>query len=94
MSKIVALAAAAVILAAPAFAQQTKNTAEANFVDRAGTETGRAHLTADREGVLFEVEISGLTPRKWVATTASCARRSIPPWYASTMPSAASAAAR
>ena len=67
MSKIVALAAAAVVLAAPAFAQQTKNTAEADFVDRAGTETGRAHLTAGPEGVLFEVEISGLTPRKWVA---------------------------
>ena len=45
----------------------SKNTAEANFVDRSGTETGRAHLTAADGGVLFEVEVSGLTPRKWVA---------------------------
>jgi Cu-Zn family superoxide dismutase len=67
MSKIVALAAAMGIVAAPAFAQQTKNTAEANFTDRSGTEAGRAHLTASPEGVLFEMEVSGLAPRKWVA---------------------------
>ncbi|WP_337181726.1 superoxide dismutase family protein [Shinella sp.] len=70
MSKIVALAIAAGTLAAlgsPALAQQTKSTAEANFVDRSGTENGRAHLTAANDGVLFEVEVSGLTPRKWVA---------------------------
>lgn len=70
MSKIKALAATAGLLAAlgaPALAQQSKNTAEANFVDRSGTETGRAHLTAADGGVLFEVEVSGLTPRKWVA---------------------------
>lgn len=67
MLKIVALAAVAGIAAAPAFAQQTKDTAQADFVDRSGTETGRAHLTAGRDGVLFEVEVSGLTPRKWVA---------------------------
>ncbi|WP_411034999.1 superoxide dismutase family protein [Shinella sp. BYT-45] len=70
MLKIVALAAAAgtfAALGAPAFAQQAKDTAQANFVDRSGTETGRAHLTAANDGVLFEVEVSGLTPRKWVA---------------------------
>ncbi|MGQ3212846.1 MAG: superoxide dismutase family protein [Shinella sp.] len=70
MLKIVALAAAAgtfAALGAPAFAQQAKNTAQANFVDQSGKETGRAHLTAGNDGVLFEVEVSGLTPRKWVA---------------------------
>ena len=67
MLKIVALAAVAGIAAAPAFAKQTKDTAQADFIDRSGTETGRAHLTAGRDGVLFEVEVSGLTPRKWVA---------------------------
>ena len=69
MLKIVALAATASTLAAlgtPAFAQQTKNTAQADFVDRAGKETGRAHLTAGSDGVLFEMEISGLDPRKWL----------------------------
>lgn len=70
MLKIVALAAAVgafVALGAPAVAQQVKNTAQADFTDRSGTETGRAHLTAGNDGVLFEVEVSGLTPRKWVA---------------------------
>jgi len=70
MKKILGLAVVAgtlVALAAPALAQQAKSTAEANFLNRAGTETGRAHLTAGNDGVLFEVEISGLTPRKWVA---------------------------
>ncbi|HEV7251144.1 MAG TPA: superoxide dismutase family protein [Shinella sp.] len=68
--KIVALAAAAGTLAgfaSPAFAQQVKDTAQANFVDRSGKETGRAQITAGNDGVLFEVEISGLEPRKWVA---------------------------
>ncbi len=70
MWKIVTLATMAGTLAAfatPALAQQAKNTAEANFVDLKGKETGRAHLTAGNDGVLFEVEISGLEPRKWVA---------------------------
>ena len=70
MWKILTLALAAGTVAVsgtPAFAQQTKTTAEANFVDGAGKETGRAHLTAGRDGVLFEVEVSGLEPRKWVA---------------------------
>lgn len=69
MLKILALAVAAGTFAtgAPAFAQQAKNNAQANFVDRSGKETGRAHLTAANGGVLFEVEVSGLEPRKWVA---------------------------
>lgn len=70
MLKFLALAAAAGTLAglgAPAFAQQATDTAQANFVDGSGKETGRAHLTAGQDGVLFEVEVSGLEPRKWVA---------------------------
>jgi len=77
MWKIVALAAGTLaLLGTPALAQQAKGTAQADFVDRSGTETGRAHLTAGNDGVLFEVEVSGLTPRKWVALhiheTGSC----------------------
>ena len=70
MLKIVALVAAAGALAAPgvpAMAQQAKDTAQADFIDRSGTENGRATITAGRDGVLFEVEVSGLQPRKWVA---------------------------
>lgn len=69
MLKILALAAAVstVALASPALAQQAGNTAQADFVDKSGKETGRAHLTAASGGVLFEVEVSGLEPRKWVA---------------------------
>lgn len=70
MLKIIALAAAAgslVTLGTPVFAQQARDTAQANFVNRSGTETGRAQVTAGRDGVLFEVEVSGLEPRKWVA---------------------------
>ena len=70
MWKPFALAAATgalALLGGPSLAQQATDTARADFVDRSGKETGRAQLTAGREGVLFEVEISGLTPRKWVA---------------------------
>ncbi len=68
MWKIVALAAGTLAaLGMPALAQQASGTAQADFVDRSGTETGRAHLTAGNDGVLFEIEVSGLTPRKWVA---------------------------
>lgn len=70
MLKIITLAAAVGTLATlgtPAFAQQAKDTAQADFVDGSGKENGRAQVTAGRDGVLFEVEVSGLEPRKWVA---------------------------
>ena len=68
MLKIMALATVTLaVFGTPASAQQTTNTARADFVDRSGTEIGRAHITAGRDGVLFEVEISELAPRKWVA---------------------------
>lgn len=70
MCKPLALAAATAaiaLLCGPSFAQQAADTARADFVDRSGKEIGRAQLTAGSDGVLFEVEISGLPPRKWVA---------------------------
>ena len=60
MWRILTLATMAGALVTPALAQQAKTTAAANFVDLKGKETGRAHLTAGNDGVLFEVEISGL----------------------------------
>src|SRR5690606_13488141 len=50
-----------------ALAQQKSDTARADFIGRDGKETGRAQLTVGSNGVLFEVEISGLEPRKWMA---------------------------
>ena len=67
MKKTIALAAFAFAAAAFAVNAQDKQTATANFVDAKGKETGRAHLTSGNDGVLFEVEVSGLEPRRWVA---------------------------
>ncbi|PTM98751.1 superoxide dismutase family protein [Mycoplana dimorpha] len=58
--------AAALLFSASAFAQQS-NTAEADFLGLGGTESGRATLTETDGGVLFEIELSGMPPRKWVA---------------------------
>lgn len=54
-------------LATPASSQQAADTATAEFLGRSGTSAGRATLTAGPEGVLFEIEISGMPPRTWVA---------------------------
>lgn len=62
-----AMAGGLILSGASVFAQQMQDTAQADFIDRSGKETGRAHIMAGREGVLFEVEISGLPPVKWVA---------------------------
>jgi Cu-Zn family superoxide dismutase len=68
MLKIFALAAiAGTTVATPALSQQTKDTATAEFAAGSGAESGRATLTAGRDGVLFEIEITGLPARKWVA---------------------------
>jgi superoxide dismutase, Cu-Zn family len=58
--------AAALLVSASAFAQDS-NTAQANFLGLGGTESGRATLTQNDGGVLFEIELSGMPPRKWVA---------------------------
>jgi Cu-Zn family superoxide dismutase len=41
--------------------------AEARFVDLSGKESGIATLTQTPAGVLFQIEINGLPPGKWVA---------------------------
>lgn len=58
---------AAVLLAAPASYAQDSNTATAEFLGISGTDSGRATLTQSDGGVLFEIELSGVPPRKWVA---------------------------
>lgn len=50
-----------------AYAQQSSQTAIANFVGKNGKENGRAMLTAAKAGVLIDVDITGLPPGKWVA---------------------------
>ncbi len=55
------------VLATAAAAQQSSQTATAEFIGKDGKETGRATLTAGAKGVLFEVEISGLPQDTWVA---------------------------
>lgn len=67
MTRTFALAAFAAALAVPAFAQQSSQTATADFVGKNGKEAGRAALTAGKEGVLIEVEVTGLPPGTWVA---------------------------
>lgn len=54
-------------MTAAAAAQQTSQTATADFSGKDGKPTGRATLTAGGKGVLFEVEVSGLPSDRWVA---------------------------
>ncbi|OQP85756.1 superoxide dismutase [Rhizobium rhizosphaerae] len=53
--------------AAPAAAQSTSQTAMAEFVGKDGKSNGRAMLTAGKNGVLIEMELTDLPPGKWVA---------------------------
>ena len=57
---------AAVFAAAVAFAQDG-NSVRADFIGLSGGEAGRALLTESDSGVLFELDLTGLPPRKWVA---------------------------
>lgn len=59
--------ACAVGMAAAASAQQSSQTATAEFMGKDGTDIGRATLTAGGKGVLIEVEISNLPKGNWVA---------------------------
>lgn len=65
MKRILMAALCLPSLALPAFAQQTQ-TAVADFIGADGKETGRAALTQGKDGVLIEVEVSGLPPGTWV----------------------------
>ncbi len=67
MKMLLSTAAAAILLATPLAAQQTSQTAIANFVGKDGKETGRAALTDADKGVLIEMEVSDLPPGTWVA---------------------------
>jgi superoxide dismutase, Cu-Zn family len=67
MIRTIAVFAFAAGLATAAAAQQTSQTATADFMGKDGKETGRATLTTGGKGVLFEVEISGLPQDRWVA---------------------------
>jgi Cu-Zn family superoxide dismutase len=58
--------AATLAAAAPAAAQMQSQTAIANFIGKDGKETGRALLTAGKNGVLMEVEVTGLPAGTWV----------------------------
>lgn len=49
------------------FAQQSSQTATADFVGKDGKETGRAALTSARNGVFIEMEVTDLPSGKWVA---------------------------
>lgn len=67
MTRIASATLAAALLAAAAASAQDSNTAQAEFLGLGGTESGRATLTGSDGGVLFEIELTGLPPRKWVA---------------------------
>ncbi|NVP54299.1 superoxide dismutase family protein [Mycoplana rhizolycopersici] len=61
------LSLAAAALVANVATAQDSNTAQADFLGLGGSESGRATMTEGAGGVLFEIEVSGLPPRKWVA---------------------------
>lgn len=67
MTRIAAATLVAVLFATSGSFAQDSNTAQADFLGLAGTESGRATLTGSDGGVLFEIELTGLPPRKWVA---------------------------
>ncbi|MBP2235074.1 Cu-Zn family superoxide dismutase [Sinorhizobium kostiense] len=66
MIRTIAVFAFGAGLATAAAAQQSSQTAIADFIGKDGKETGRAALTAGGKGVLFEVEVSGLPKDTWV----------------------------
>ncbi|WP_085031870.1 superoxide dismutase family protein [Ensifer aridi] len=66
MRMMIAIACAAG-MAFAASAQQSSQTATAEFVGKDGKDTGRATLTAGGKGVLIEMEVSGLPKDTWVA---------------------------
>lgn len=58
---------AALLLAAGHAAAQERQTASAEFIDTEGAAVGMATLTDTPEGVLFEIEVSGLPGERWLA---------------------------
>jgi Cu-Zn family superoxide dismutase len=67
MKAILLAAALGLSAALPAVAQQDSQTAIANFIGPDGKQAGRATLTAGKNGVLIELDVSGMPANKWVA---------------------------
>ncbi|NRP71142.1 Superoxide dismutase [Cu-Zn] [Ensifer psoraleae] len=67
MIRILAVVALAIGAAATASAQESSQTAAANFIGKDGKEMGRAMLTAAGKGVLIEMEVTDLPKGTWVA---------------------------
>ncbi|MCC4245149.1 superoxide dismutase family protein [Stappia indica] len=67
--KTIMIAAGLVALAAVPAAAQGDGSQEANatFIGKDGKETGRATLTGTSDGVLIDLEVSGLPASQWVA---------------------------
>jgi superoxide dismutase, Cu-Zn family len=65
MKKAFLVAAALCIGAAPGFAQDLR-TATAEFINTAGETIGTATLRGARDGVLIEIEVSGLPAGEWL----------------------------
>lgn len=83
MIRLISVATVAAIIGLPAaYAQDAGNdeaelgTANATFVDMEGQQNGTATLTGTPQGVLIEIEVSGLPASQWVAfhvhETGSC----------------------
>jgi len=67
MKALLSTVATMLLIATPLAAQQSSQTAIANFVGKDGKENGRAALTDADKGVLIELEVSDLPPGTWVA---------------------------
>lgn len=68
-ARIYAAGAGLLLIAGAAYAQDatTLQRARAAFVDGAGNTIGMAELTDSPEGVLIELDLTGLPPSQWVA---------------------------
>ncbi len=73
MKRIITLAAVVALGSGVALAQEERSV---RFVDRDGTENGTATITGTAQGVLIDLEVSGLPAGEWVAfhvhETGSC----------------------
>ena len=66
MKWIVVIAGGVALVGGPAAASEQMQTAKAEFVNMAGESNGSAKLTGTKDGVLIEVEATGLPAGQWV----------------------------
>lgn len=66
MMKWIVITVAGLVLAGGPTAAQEAATAKAEFVNMAGARNGSATLTATKDGVLIELEVTGLPAGQWV----------------------------